>query len=189
MSIRTPPAKLTDPNIITLGTGALLHRVHDRNYDADGFNPCMVAPTRFAPIGDAKGNCVPSLYAADTLEAAIHETIFHDIPVVTDAKTVPRTLVQSRAHGQLEVLRDLRLASFAWTRPSAVAHQPKFIGRLRAERLPGDRPMGECHPPPIPERRRLGLDLKSMRSGYDVFVLRRPGLVEGFPGHIRSGRA
>ena len=111
MPVRTPPAKLTDPNIITLGTGALLHRVHDRNYDADGFNPCMGAPTRFAPIGDAKGNCVPSLYAADTLEAAIHETIFHDIPVVTGRKTVPRTLVQSRAHGQLEALRDLRLAS------------------------------------------------------------------------------
>ena len=111
MSIRTPPAILANPNIVTLGTGKLLHRVHDRNCAASDFNPCKGAPTRFAPIADQKGTCVPSLYAASTLEAAIHETIFHDIPVRAKRRTVPRTFVQTRAHGQLEVLCDLRLVS------------------------------------------------------------------------------
>ena len=40
-----------------------------------------------------------------------HETIFHDIPVTAGRKTVPRTLIQSRAHGRLQVRRDLQLAS------------------------------------------------------------------------------
>ena len=60
---------------------------------------------------DVEGNCVPSLYAADTLEAATCETIFHDIPVTARRKTVPRTLIQSRTHGRLQVRRDLQLVS------------------------------------------------------------------------------
>lgn len=112
MSLRTPSAKLAPPAIVTLRAGALLHRVHDRNFAGDSFNPCKGAPTRFAPIEAANENCIPSLYAADTLEAAVFETIFHDIPAAgSQRKTVPRTLVQSRAHAQLEVLRDLDLAS------------------------------------------------------------------------------
>ena len=111
MSIRKPPVKLANPNILTLRAGAFLERVHDRDYSADSFNPCRGAPTRFAPVYDVKGNCVPSLYAGDTLESAIYETIFHDVPVTAKRKTVPKTLVQSRAHGRLQVLRDLRLAS------------------------------------------------------------------------------
>ena len=134
MSIRTPPATLANPNIVTLGSGTLLHRVHDRNFAACDFNPCKGAPTRFAPIADRKGNCVPSFYAASTLEAAIYETIFHDIPVQAKRKTVPRTLVQTRAHGQLEVLCDLRLVSLRgpdlqqWriSRNSLIATSPKL---------------------------------------------------------------
>ncbi len=111
MSIRRPPARLAGPNIVILPADALVHRVHARNYGADHFNPCQGAPTRFAPVHDAEGNCVPSLYAADTLKAAVYETIFHDIPVTARRRTVPRTLVQSRAHGQLQIRRGLQLAS------------------------------------------------------------------------------
>ena len=110
MSIRRPPATLADPNVVSLKAGAIVHRVHGRNFAANDFNPCRGSPTRFAPVYDATGECVPSLYAADTLEAAIHETIFHDVPAAAKRKTVPRTLVQTRAHVRLEVLRDLRLA-------------------------------------------------------------------------------
>ena len=134
MSIRKPPATLAEPNVVTLNAGALVHRVHDRNYGANAFNPCKGSPTRFAPVYDEEGECVPSLYAAETLEAAIHETIFHDVPVKAKSKTVPRTLVQSRAHARLEVLRDLRLVSLRgpdlrrWRigRNSLIATSPKL---------------------------------------------------------------
>lgn len=119
MPIRAPSGELDSPNIVTLGAGTLVERVHDRRYGGSGFNPCKGAPTRFAPIRDAEGHCVPSLYAAGTLEAAIYETIFHDVPVQADPGansgadpgTVPKTLVQGRAHSRLNVLRDLHLAS------------------------------------------------------------------------------
>ena len=111
MSVRRPPARLATPNIVILPAGALVDRVHARHYGPNRFNPCQGAPTRFAPVHNAEGNCVPSLYAADTLEAVIYETTFHDIPVTAGRKTVPRTLIQSRAHGRLQVRRDLQLAS------------------------------------------------------------------------------
>lgn len=111
MPLRAPSDELASPNVFVLSAGAIVERVHDRRYGARGFNSCKGAPTRFAPIRDAAGNCIPSLYAADTMEAAIYETIFHDVPVQADPGTVPKTLVQSRAHSRLEVLRDLRLAS------------------------------------------------------------------------------
>ena len=60
MSIRKPPATLAEPNVVTLDAGALVHRVHDRNYGANAFNPCKGSPTRFAPVYDAAGDCVPS---------------------------------------------------------------------------------------------------------------------------------
>jgi len=66
---------------------------------------------RFAPIRDAKGHCVPSLYAGSTVEAAIYETVFHDIPLSADRKTVSRDAVEQRNHSALLVGRDLRLAS------------------------------------------------------------------------------
>ena len=110
MSVRKPPANLARPNVVTFEAGALLERIHDQSYRPNEFNPCNGAPTRFAPIQAVQGDCVPALYAGDTLESAIYETIFHDIPAEARRKTVPRMLVEGRAHGQLEVLRDLKLA-------------------------------------------------------------------------------
>ncbi len=52
---------------------------------------------------------MPSLYASATLRAAIHETIFHDIPANARTKTVRLNEVQSRTHSELLTNRDLRL--------------------------------------------------------------------------------
>ena len=111
MSIRKPPAKLASPNVTVLRAGKRLHRVHHSSFAANDFNPCRGGATRFAPIHDAGGRCVPSLYTGSTLEAAIHETIFHDIPARARIKTVPKRNVSSRAHGELELTRDLQLAT------------------------------------------------------------------------------
>ena len=106
-----PPAPLARPNLVAHPAGATVAREHDRRYGAAEFNPCKGAPTRFSPIRDAERRCIPSLYAASSVEAAIHETIFHDVPTGARRATVPVTLVRGRAHGRLEVRRDLRLAS------------------------------------------------------------------------------
>lgn len=107
-----PPEILAEPNVVEHPTDVPLHRVHSRQLAGNEFNPCKGAPTRFAPIRDDSGLCVPSLYAGGTPEAAIYETVFHDIPVeFTGPRTVPRGAVESRAHSTLLPRRPLRLAS------------------------------------------------------------------------------
>ena len=53
---------------------------------------------------------MPSLYAGSSLEAAIFETIFHDVPVSPAPKSVPRFEVERRTHSRIAVGRELRLA-------------------------------------------------------------------------------
>ena len=110
-TVPEPPSRLHPPNSVELTAGELLHRVHDRRFDGNAFNPCRGNSTRFAPIRDASNRCIPSLYAADTVEAAIYETILHDIPLHATRKSVPHSQLQHRRHSTLVVRRALRLAS------------------------------------------------------------------------------
>lgn len=109
-SVPPPPDPLPEPNVVLIGTGDVLHRVHARALAGNAFNPCRGGQTRFAPIHDAKGDCVPSLYAGSTVESAVYETVFHDVSLSARFKTVPRKAVEERSHSTLLVRRDLRLA-------------------------------------------------------------------------------
>lgn len=137
MSIRAPSAGLAKPNRTVLKAGTGLHRVHDRDYAANAFNPCRGSPTRIAPIENVEGRCVPSLYAGDSLIAAIYETIFHDVPAKARLKSVPKSLVTSRAHGELQTTRDIELATLRavdlkkWriSRTSLIASSPRLYAQ------------------------------------------------------------
>ena len=106
-----PPATLHSPNVVEVAAGESLHRVHDRKFDGNAFNPCRGGPTRFAPIRDVRDRCIPSLYAADTVEAAIYETILHDVPLGAARKSIPHAALRDRRHSTLMLGRTLRLAS------------------------------------------------------------------------------
>jgi len=106
-----PPANLEPPNLIDLAEGQLLHRIHAPQFPGNAFNPCQGGPTRFAPIHDIESKCIPTLYAADSVEAAIYETILHDVPLDAPRKSIPRYAVESRRHSTLMVRRTLHLAS------------------------------------------------------------------------------
>lgn len=110
-SIQSPPASLEEPNISVLAGGTVVHRVHTPGFAGNAFNACRGGRSRFAPIHDARGECVPSLYAATSLPAAIFETLFHDVPLEARRKTIPRSSVEARQHTVLQLRRDLRLAS------------------------------------------------------------------------------
>ena len=110
-SVPPPPDPLPEPHVVLVGTGDVLHRVHARALAGNAFNPCLGGQTRFAPVRDANGDCIPSLYAGSTVESAVYETLFHDVPLSASLKTVPRTAVEERSHSTLLVRRDLRLAS------------------------------------------------------------------------------
>lgn len=104
-----PASPLVDAEYLSLPTGTNLHRVHSSNYGSVDFNPCKGLGSRFAPIQDNLGNCVPSLYAGATIKAAIHESIFHDIPANAGMKTVRIQDIFSNTYSVIETLRHLQL--------------------------------------------------------------------------------
>ena len=109
MVIRNPPSPLTNPQFSVLPRDTELHRVHRTTFRAAEFNPGRGGQTRFAPFNDTNGTLAPSLYASATLPAAIHETIFHDVPANARTKTVRRNEVYVRTHSELRTNRNLQL--------------------------------------------------------------------------------
>lgn len=115
------------------------HRAWYRIYDArDGFgspNPGF-GNTRFAPFDDLRtGQRIPTMYLADTLEAALLETSFHDVHTLQ-----PRVVSELALHGTLHAqvmpprpltvvdLRDLQLQHLGLSRDnlanSSYEHYP-----------------------------------------------------------------
>lgn len=154
MTIPRPPSPLTDPQFVVLSRGTTLHRVHRTTFRAAQFNSGLGEPTRFAQFTDGSGEPVPSLYASATLQAAIHETILHDVPANARIKTVRVDDVYIRTHSELETNRELRLVESCAVRPDG------YLSRSRPSRHS--------------ERRRSRLDLQPMRSRQRVCFLRRP---------------
>lgn len=106
MVVPDPPVPF-HPATINLAAGTGIFRVLSNRRGAVEFNPGMGGPTRFAFFGDPK---VPVLYAAQTPEAAVCETLLHDIPI-EGGYLRPRAY-QDKVGAKLTTTRRLKLASF-----------------------------------------------------------------------------
>lgn len=126
MNVPPPPVSLPRFNTTRLTAGTVIVRLHDPDFEGDAFNPCKGGLTRFAPLQLPAGDCLPTLYAGDSFECAVHESIFHDVPYGATDKFIARGKVTSRAISWLEVTQDLELASL---------HEPDLnrLGRTRSE--------------------------------------------------------
>ncbi len=99
-----PPAPF-DPAVDTVPAGHLLYRVLSVARTATDFHPGFGARTRFGFFGDP---VVPIMYAADTEDAAIAETLLHDIPAAGGVLSYDQ--YASKVLVRLAVTRDLRVA-------------------------------------------------------------------------------
>ena len=102
--VKVPP-KPFKPAIGALPSEHRLYRVFTNTRAPTVFNPGPGKPTRFGFFGDP---VVPILYAADTEEAAVAESLLHDIPV--DGGLLPYDQYSGKALAVLKVTRNLRLA-------------------------------------------------------------------------------
>ena len=101
----TRPPSSFEPAVTNLPAGQRLYRVLSSTRTATEFNPGVGAPTRFAFFGNP---VVPVMYTAESEDAAIAETLLHDIPV--DGGVLPYDQYAGTALVRLEVTRALRLA-------------------------------------------------------------------------------
>jgi hypothetical protein len=98
-----------------LASGTVLVRCHKNGFPSNSFNPNtgkhIEVPeegARFNPFPGAPADNIPTLYAADTLEAAALESIFHNVPHIPSPTYSKMQLVEWN-YSELEVRRDLVL--------------------------------------------------------------------------------
>jgi hypothetical protein len=101
--VSRPPVPF-DPATTTLRAGHLLYRVLSATRTATDFNPGIGARTRFGFFGKS---VVPIMYAADTEDAAIAETLLHDIPA--EGGLLPYDQYAGKVLVRLEVTQSLRV--------------------------------------------------------------------------------
>ncbi len=102
--MRRPPDPF-DAATDTLPQGHLLYRVLSATRTATDFNPGYGARTRFGFFGKP---VVPIMYAADTEDAAIAETLLHDIPA--EGGLLPYDQYATKVLVRLKVEQQLRVA-------------------------------------------------------------------------------
>jgi len=106
----SPPDPFPPFNTIVLKAALELYRFHDPAFEGGAYNPCKGGPTRFAPLALPSGDCLPTLYAATTLEAAAWESLFHEVPHAVGPKSVRLSKVTSRTLSILKLKQDLVVA-------------------------------------------------------------------------------
>jgi len=104
-----PPATLHITRV-TLFPQQILHRVHLQDYQATQFNPGHTGDARFSPLQNSLGQPIPTLYAADTFQAALMESVFHDVPHAPGFKLFDRRKLHKQVHSRLQVTTALTLA-------------------------------------------------------------------------------
>lgn len=95
---------------MVLPAGSSLVRVHQPIFDGPDPNPCMGGQTRFAPIYDDKGDCIPTLYAGDSFRCAVFESIFHDVSHAAHDKFVRMAKVTALSVSWLTTTSPLKVA-------------------------------------------------------------------------------
>jgi hypothetical protein len=93
-----PPADELDATVVLWGKGQEFYRVHEAIYKGNGFNPNHKGNARFSPIRDSDGKIIPTLYAGTTLDCALMETIFHDVPFIASFKPLSIKKMVGKVH-------------------------------------------------------------------------------------------
>ncbi len=107
-----PPVAL-HVTLTELTTRQVLHRVHQEQYRADQFNPGVRGNARFSPIQNDQGQPIPTLYAGTTMDCALMETVFHDVPHTAGFKTFDKGKLTDQVHSTVEVTQPLKVVDLA----------------------------------------------------------------------------
>lgn len=151
----SPPASRDDtatpapPDTLQIAPWALpakqvLHRVHEDLYKADQFNPGLKGNARFSPIRNAKGDLIPTLYAAATFDSAVMESVFHDVSHAPGFKHYDKRKLERQLHSEVEVKRELKLANLSSVALRKLGIQRKQLIDTEKDQYPATRRWAEA---------------------------------------------
>ena len=128
----------------TLSSRQVLHRVHSDQYQADEFNPGKKGNARFSPVRDARGKPIPTIYAAATFDAAVMESVFHDVSHAPGYKQYAKEKLEGQLHSEVQVKRDLKLADLGSVPLRKLGVQRKQLIDTEKDQYPGTRQWAEA---------------------------------------------
>lgn len=110
------PGEVLRVRIEIIPQGTVLHRCHDARYPGASFNPGRALlpneyGARFSPIRDAALNLIPTMYLASSCEAAIAESVFHDVVATGKTEFFDLRPFSNMHYIQLKLQRDLNVVS------------------------------------------------------------------------------
>lgn len=109
--IAKPPAQIK-VSFEILKSGSRIFRIHPPKYRADEFNPGF-GKARFSPIADTHGQQIPTIYGGTSIELALMETVFHDIPFTPDNKQYDTNNLEKAVLSELTNSADLKLVKLS----------------------------------------------------------------------------
>lgn len=133
-----PPTKL-HVTAWTLPTSKAMHRIHQDIYQGDQFNPGVKGNARFSPITDAKGAAIPTLYAACTFDAALMESVFHDVSHAPGYKHYDKNKLNQQVHSTVKVSQNLVLADLSSVALRKLGVQRKQLIDTEKDQYPNTR--------------------------------------------------
>ncbi len=106
--------------------GASLYRVHPDRRSPHAFNPGTGGDRgRFHPLRNASGRLVPTLYAADSIDGALSETVLHS---VFAGGVILRSRLEGQCLTRIELTRDILVADLS-------GHGLRRLGLTRGQLL------------------------------------------------------
>lgn len=105
--LHDPPPDLPQPNVVRWLANRPIYRVHHVQYGATEFNP-GVGSGRFHPIQSGT-TPIPTIYGSSSIDGALSETVFHDVPVSGSARHISQSVLIPLLLCTLVSKRDLQL--------------------------------------------------------------------------------
>ncbi|NDJ57334.1 RES family NAD+ phosphorylase [Enterobacteriaceae bacterium 4M9] len=83
-----------------------IHRIHSRRFSALQFNPGF-GSARFSPLLNPAGDAVPTLYGGESIDVALMETLFHDLPYHSNSMPFDMAKIAGLVYSRLVPLHPL----------------------------------------------------------------------------------
>lgn len=121
-----------------------MHRVHKNQYLPNIFNPSVKGNARFSPIRNTRGDIIPTLYAATTMQGAMMETVFHDVPYKKGIKTVFKRHLAGEVHSTLMFHVDFNLVDLSKVALRKMGIKPEHLISTTKAHYPETRAWAEA---------------------------------------------
>ena len=107
--VPVPDPAVLDPLLQIWPSGERIVRCHDSRFGATEFNSGFGCG-RFHPFRTERNSTVPTLYGASSLNGALSETLFHEVPIRAPIRVVFRNALKPMMVSTVVPVRGLTLA-------------------------------------------------------------------------------